>query len=64
MVNSMADVCVGYAVLASRRMDHHEDLVYYENEPWASSVTSCLQSRGGRAGASRYGGFGSAEMAL
>ena len=27
-------------------------------------VTSCLQSRGGHAGASRYGGFGSAEMAL
>jgi hypothetical protein len=27
-------------------------------------ATSCLQSRGGHAGASRYGGFGSAEMAL
>jgi len=27
-------------------------------------VTSCLQSRGGHAGASRYGGIGSAEMAL
>lgn len=27
-------------------------------------VTSCLQSRGGHAGASRYGGFGSPETAL
>ena len=26
----MADVFVGDAVLASRRMDLHEDLVYYE----------------------------------
>jgi hypothetical protein len=33
MVNSVADVFVGNAVLASRRMDLHEDLVYYENRP-------------------------------
>jgi hypothetical protein len=35
MVNSVANVFVGYAVLAGRRMDLHEDLVYYENGPWA-----------------------------
>ena len=27
-------------------------------------ATSCLQSRGGRAGANRYGGFGSGKVAL
>jgi hypothetical protein len=33
MVNCVADVLVGDAVLAGRRMDLHEDLVYYESEP-------------------------------
>jgi hypothetical protein len=33
MVNGVADVLVGDAVLASRRMDLHENLVYYENCP-------------------------------
>jgi len=33
MVNGMTDVFVDYAVLTGRRMDLHENLVYYENSP-------------------------------
>jgi hypothetical protein len=36
MINGVADVFVGNAVLTRRLMDLHEDLVYYENEPWVA----------------------------
>jgi hypothetical protein len=39
MVNSVADVFVGYAVPPSRRMDLHENLVYYEIR-YAHATTS------------------------
>ena len=45
MVNGMADVFVGDAMLASRRMDLHENLVYYEKRPLGGSAISCLQRR-------------------
>lgn len=48
MVNSVADFFVGDAVLASRQMDLHEDLVYYEI---LRTFESCrAYERGRRAG--------------
>ena len=44
MVNGMTDVFVGNAVLAGRRVDLHEDLVYYEKLGGVGPVTSCLQT--------------------